>query len=125
MYHQFNDIYRYTSSHPISRSFHITCSFICFLQGSSSECNKLLVAAIDFGTTYSGWAFSFKHEYESDPTRISSRQWYGGQHVSLKVTTVRVTENGCILPLERTSLLCKTGEHFITYQKRHIKICYT
>ena len=38
---------------------------------------KLLVAAIDFGTTYSSWAFSFKHEYEQDPTKVTAKQWYG------------------------------------------------
>ena len=67
---------------------YISISFRILLQqhsSSSVSSTKLLVAAIDFGTTYSGWAFSFKHEYESDPTRISSKQWYGGQHVSLKV----------------------------------------
>ena len=44
----------------------------------------LLVAAIDFGTTYSGWGFSFRHEFESDPTKVSAKQWSGGQLVSLK-----------------------------------------
>ena len=34
--------------------------------------NKLLVAAIDFGTTYSGYAFSFRHDYERDPLKIST-----------------------------------------------------
>ncbi|KAL3879594.1 hypothetical protein ACJMK2_031883 [Sinanodonta woodiana] len=47
----------------------------------------LLVAAIDFGTTYSGWAFSFKHEYETDPTKIGARQWQGGQLISMKAPT--------------------------------------
>ncbi|KAL3879863.1 hypothetical protein ACJMK2_032141 [Sinanodonta woodiana] len=47
----------------------------------------MLVAAIDFGTTYSGWAFSFKHEYDTDPTKIGARQWYGGQLVSMKAPT--------------------------------------
>ncbi|KAL3879883.1 hypothetical protein ACJMK2_032159 [Sinanodonta woodiana] len=47
----------------------------------------MLVAAIDFGTTYSGWAFSFKHEYDTDPTKIAARQWHGGQMVSLKAPT--------------------------------------
>lgn len=31
--------------------------------------NKLLVAAIDFGTTHSGYAYSFKH----DPLKISTK----------------------------------------------------
>ena len=59
--------------------------FIQQCSSSSVSSTKLLVAAIDFGTTYSSWAFSFKHWYESDSTRISSKQWYGGQNVSLKV----------------------------------------
>lgn len=32
--------------------------------------DKLVVAAIDFGTTYSGYAFSFRHEYEKDRMNI-------------------------------------------------------
>lgn len=47
----------------------------------------LAVAAIDFGTTYSGWAFSFKHEYERDPLKVSAKQWSGGQQVSMKAPT--------------------------------------
>ncbi|XP_053397351.1 heat shock 70 kDa protein 12A-like [Mercenaria mercenaria] len=39
---------------------------------------NLLVGAIDFGTTYSGWAFSFLHEYESDPTKAFIKQWNSG-----------------------------------------------
>lgn len=38
----------------------------------------LLVASIDFGTTFSGWAFSFKHEFDSNPLQISARNWQGG-----------------------------------------------
>ncbi|KAK3587875.1 hypothetical protein CHS0354_019764 [Potamilus streckersoni] len=36
------------------------------------EKNKLVVAAIDFGTTYTGYAFSLK----SDPMRIYQNEWY-------------------------------------------------
>ena len=39
---------------------------------------KLLVAAIDIGTTYSGYAFSFVHEQtgsEADPDRIHVNTW--------------------------------------------------
>ncbi|XP_060594200.1 heat shock 70 kDa protein 12A-like isoform X2 [Ruditapes philippinarum] len=49
--------------------------------------NSLLVAAIDFGTTYSGWAFSFRHEFEREPTKVSAKNWSGGQLVSLKGPT--------------------------------------
>lgn len=34
-----------------------------------------IVAAIDFGTTYSGYAFSFLHEYKKDPTQCSTFIW--------------------------------------------------
>lgn len=39
---------------------------------------KFLVGAIDFGTTYSGWAYSFLHDYNSDPTKAIVRHWYSG-----------------------------------------------
>ena len=51
---------------------------------------KLLVAAIDFGTTFSGYAFSSKHEYIKDPTMVSINQiWVAGSMslVSLKAPT--------------------------------------
>ncbi|XP_060065831.1 heat shock 70 kDa protein 12B-like [Ylistrum balloti] len=46
----------------------------------------LLVAAIDFGTTFSGYAFSFRHDYERDPLKISCNNWVAGGRglVSLK-----------------------------------------
>lgn len=37
---------------------------------------RLLVAAIDFGTTFSGWGFSFHHEFLADPTKVAAKQWY-------------------------------------------------
>ena len=35
----------------------------------------MLVAAIDFGTTFSGYAFSSKYDFERDPTKASLRRW--------------------------------------------------
>ncbi|WAQ94594.1 HS12B-like protein [Mya arenaria] len=56
----------------------------------------LLVAAIDFGTTYSSWAFSLLNEYESDPTQMSAKQWQG--HDSTKgPTTVLIQPDGITL----------------------------
>ncbi|XP_060552835.1 heat shock 70 kDa protein 12B-like [Ruditapes philippinarum] len=53
-----------------------------------SKGNSLVVAALDFGTTYSSWAFSFKHEYEMEPTKVTAKQWYGFESaVSLKAPT--------------------------------------
>ncbi|XP_045204412.2 heat shock 70 kDa protein 12A-like [Mercenaria mercenaria] len=48
---------------------------------------KIVVAAIDFGTTFSGYAFSFAHDYENDPLKIQTNHWIGGGHLSLKAPT--------------------------------------
>lgn len=57
---------------------------------------KLLVVAIDFGTTSSGCAFSFKKEYDCDPLKITSVQRGGVTSlISLKIpTTVLFDQNG-------------------------------
>lgn len=39
---------------------------------------KLLVAAIDFGITMSGYGFSFSHDYMRDPLQISTQTWETG-----------------------------------------------
>ncbi|WAR14042.1 HS12A-like protein [Mya arenaria] len=44
----------------------------------------LVVASIDFGTTYSGWAYSFRFEFEKDPTIVHAKTWHGGNFVSQK-----------------------------------------
>ncbi|XP_052280504.1 heat shock 70 kDa protein 12A-like [Dreissena polymorpha] len=56
-------------------------------QVSEGKEKALVVAAIDFGTTYSGWAFSFKHDFERDPINVSAKTWLGGQLTSLKGPT--------------------------------------
>ncbi|KAL3885508.1 hypothetical protein ACJMK2_025561 [Sinanodonta woodiana] len=57
--------------------------------------SPLLVAAIDFGTTYSGWAYSFDHQFRKDPTQISAKVWSGGKLVSEKApTTVLIKPDG-------------------------------
>ncbi|KAL4230349.1 Heat shock 70 kDa protein 12A [Mactra antiquata] len=61
---------------------------------NSLDTNKkdlMLVAAIDFGTTFSGYAFQFKHEYQVDPSKVSTNQnWVAGsrQLISLKAPTI-------------------------------------
>ncbi|CAG2245377.1 unnamed protein product [Mytilus edulis] len=37
--------------------------------------NKLAVAALDLGTTYSGYAYSFRSDFESNPLKISTNDW--------------------------------------------------
>ncbi|XP_060600210.1 heat shock 70 kDa protein 12B-like [Ruditapes philippinarum] len=60
--------------------------------------DPLLVVAIDFGTTFSGYAFQFKHEYsKEDPTnKISAPQaWNDGkmQVASMKTPTCLLLKN--------------------------------
>lgn len=40
------------------------------LKQSQMEDQDLFVVAIDFGTTYTGYAYSQRNEFESDPLRI-------------------------------------------------------
>lgn len=42
---------------------------------SSKQDSYLLVAAIDFGTTYSGYAFSTRCDFKRDPTNTFLKQW--------------------------------------------------
>lgn len=56
-----------------------------------SQSGRLVVAAIDFGTTYSGYAFSFSEDYEKDPTKVYAQtKWVAGSAalMSLKTPTI-------------------------------------
>ena len=46
-----------------------------------------VVGAIDFGTSYSGWAYSSLHEYQSDPANVSVKQWNAGSDASMTEKT--------------------------------------
>ncbi|KAL4230295.1 Heat shock 70 kDa protein 12A [Mactra antiquata] len=50
---------------------------------------KVNVAAIDFGTTYSGYALSFRSDFIKDPMKIVANQWHPGasRHTSLKTSS--------------------------------------
>ncbi|XP_033742683.1 heat shock 70 kDa protein 12A-like [Pecten maximus] len=50
--------------------------------------DRLLVAAIDFGTTYSGYAFSFRSDFEKDPLKMMANPvWNSGSSLSEKTPT--------------------------------------
>ncbi|KAK3596863.1 hypothetical protein CHS0354_039858 [Potamilus streckersoni] len=53
--------------------------------------DHFLVAAIDFGTTYSGYAFLFRHDYIKNPTKIHTNRWISsssdGAGATLKTPT--------------------------------------
>lgn len=57
-----------------------------------SICKKILVAAIDIGTTHSGWAFSLISDYERDPLRITSFTWPADF-----LKEIRIKTSTCIL----------------------------
>ncbi|KAK3103974.1 hypothetical protein FSP39_023365 [Pinctada imbricata] len=44
---------------------------------ASSEDGKLLVAAIDFGTAYTGYAFSMRTDFKTNPLKIEINSWSG------------------------------------------------
>ncbi|XP_069131205.1 heat shock 70 kDa protein 12B-like [Argopecten irradians] len=56
---------------------------------SMASSEHLLVAAIDFGTTYSGYAFSSLNDYKRDPLKVSANSWTAGSGglMSLKTST--------------------------------------
>ncbi|XP_062582493.1 heat shock 70 kDa protein 12A-like [Saccostrea cucullata] len=50
------------------------------VRNKPSKSLKLLVAAIDFGTAYSGYAYSFKSEWP----QVITNKWPGGEQISYK-----------------------------------------
>ncbi|XP_063419328.1 heat shock 70 kDa protein 12A-like [Mytilus trossulus] len=51
--------------------------------------NKLFVASIDFGTTYSGYAVCTRDEYKKNPNnpKMKVREWNEGSHITDKAPT--------------------------------------
>ncbi|KAH3833374.1 heat shock 70 kDa protein 12A-like [Dreissena polymorpha] len=52
------------------------------------KCSRLVVAAIDFGTTFSGYAYATHHDLANKPPKIHTPNWYGGSHISNKNATI-------------------------------------
>ena len=48
---------------------------------------SLIVAAIDFGTTFSGYAFALRHDYKVDHMRVSENLWQRGSQPGLSLKT--------------------------------------
>ncbi|XP_060065171.1 heat shock 70 kDa protein 12A-like [Ylistrum balloti] len=51
-----------------------------------TEFTPLIVAALDFGTTYSGYAFQMRHDYEREPLKISTNSWIGSGNLMSQKT---------------------------------------
>ncbi|KAL5012618.1 hypothetical protein ScPMuIL_011169 [Solemya velum] len=93
--------------------------------------NTILVAAIDFGTTFSGYAFSLRSDYEKDPTNISVNQnWVAGSMslVSLKAPTCLLLDKSEELVAfgfaaeDKYTNLALDGKHHDYYYFRRFKM---
>lgn len=63
----------------------LSTDFTCFSYTMASASDgvvprqhRLFVAAIDFGTTYSGYAFSSKDDWGKEPLKIITNNWNAG-----------------------------------------------
>lgn len=92
--------------------------------------DRLMTAAIDFGTTYSGYCFSFRHDFENDPLKVSANTWTAGTAglVSLKTpTTVLLDSNQELVAFgyeaeDRYAELAEEEEHGEYYYFRRFKM---
>ncbi|XP_062619948.1 heat shock 70 kDa protein 12A-like [Saccostrea cucullata] len=91
--------------------------------------NMLMVAAIDFGTTYSGYAIGARSELEEDPPRVFCPVWQGkGDIMSFKApTTVLLNEKKQFVAFgyeaeEQYAELAEEEEHEGHYYFRRFKM---
>ncbi|XP_052284848.1 heat shock 70 kDa protein 12A-like isoform X2 [Dreissena polymorpha] len=89
----------------------------------------LVVASLDFGTTYSGWAYSFTHEFQQDPTQIKSKHWNADQFMSNKAPTcVLIRSDGKTVDAfgyeaeDKYAKLSQKNEHKDWYYFKHFKM---
>lgn len=65
---------------------------------STSLQDRLQVAAIDFGTTYSGYGFSFRSDFKDNPLKIHTNKWEcrsgGSTQVSMKAPSCVLFDPG-------------------------------
>ncbi|XP_033742793.1 heat shock 70 kDa protein 12A-like [Pecten maximus] len=79
----------------------------------------LFVAAIDFGTTYSGYAFSSKDDFDNEPLKIKSNVWNSGTLMSYKAPTallLKPDQTICSFGYEAETMMAEDGtslkDHF-------------
>ncbi|XP_061178351.1 heat shock 70 kDa protein 12A-like [Saccostrea echinata] len=73
-----------------------------FIECGDRKLEKLMVAAIDFGSTYSGYAFSSKYDFQANPLMIHSNQWAS-------------TESGFISCKTPTTVLLRPNKTFHSF----------
>ncbi|KAK3582817.1 hypothetical protein CHS0354_035756, partial [Potamilus streckersoni] len=96
---------------------------------ASVKSNKLLVAAIDFGTTFSSWACSFRHDFLKEPTKILVKEWNSGVGISAKApTTALIRPDGETLHAfgydaeDKYATFAENNEHKDWYYFRRFKM---
>ena len=88
------------------------------------------MAAIDFGTTFSGRAYQFLHDYELNPTTtVKAKDWNNGSNISNKTpTTVLIQPDGKTLEAfgydaeDKFASLAENEEHESWYYFRRFKM---
>jgi len=104
-----------------------------FYLATMADLNYFLVAAIDFGTTFSGCAFQLTSDYQpQNPTNkiMTPQAWNAGtaKLVSLKTPTCLLLDNNGDLECfgyvaeDRYAELCMDGDHGNWYYFRRFKM---
>ena len=81
----------------IPQEFILTFMYTILVSMEKKKQNALVVVGIDFGTTYSGYGYSFRDEYKNEHSKIfSNTDWKSGDGlVTTKTPTVILfDENG-------------------------------
>lgn len=87
-----------------------------------------VVAAIDFGTTYSGYAYSMTDDYKKDKLNISSATWKSATMISPKTpTSVLLDSDKALVAFgydaeSEYTLLAEKNEHENYYYFRRFKM---
>ena len=89
----------------------------------------MIVAAIDFGTTYSGWAYSIRTNFEMDRTKASTKLWNSGSTQTEKTPTcILIGKDGKTIEAfgyeaeDKYLELAETGDHRNFYYFRRFKM---
>uniref|UniRef100_K1R689 Heat shock 70 kDa protein 12B n=1 Tax=Magallana gigas TaxID=29159 RepID=K1R689_MAGGI len=99
-------------------------------KGGKQLREKIVVAAIDFGSTYSGYAFSFSDDFKTNPLRIHTNLWSSVQFCGLSYkapTTVLLKPNKMFHSFgydaeEKYAELSEAEEHKEWYYFSHFKM---
>ncbi|KAL3878432.1 hypothetical protein ACJMK2_030782 [Sinanodonta woodiana] len=92
---------------------------------NTQHIEKLLVVAIDFGTSYSGYAFSFKAEYITDPMRIYAKRWPDGYTKTPTVLLLDQNQEYVAFGSDaetKYAELAHNNDHYEYYYFRHFKM---